>query len=182
MTTFSGSKRTRIPVSTGRLSSREADLLTRAIVSTSAARSTGRRVERVDVGELREVLRRVGVDPVARCARRDRQHRLLRHVLERRVARRAARGRCRAAADRERRPRPRRATSAAIEARSEISMSVAASVSSSPSARRRMPPSTSTEARLESARATRAAVSASASRETRTCRASSTTVSESIMN
>jgi hypothetical protein len=39
ITIFPGSKRTRIPVSTGRLSSRDAERPTRATVSTSASRS-----------------------------------------------------------------------------------------------------------------------------------------------
>ncbi len=40
MTSFPDSKRTRMPVSTGRDSSREAERLTFAIVSRNAARST----------------------------------------------------------------------------------------------------------------------------------------------
>jgi hypothetical protein len=40
MTTLSPSKRTRIPVSTGRDSSRDAERLTRAIVSRNASRLT----------------------------------------------------------------------------------------------------------------------------------------------
>ena len=44
MTSFSPSKRTRMPVSTGRDSSREAERPTREIVSRNASRSTAKAV------------------------------------------------------------------------------------------------------------------------------------------
>ena len=85
MTSLAPSKLTKIPVSTGRLSSREADLLTRPMVESSTSASTFWSADGADVRELREVLGRVGVNAVAGRAARDQQHRLVRKMLERHV-------------------------------------------------------------------------------------------------
>ena len=67
ITILPGSKRTRMPVSTGRLSSRDALRPTRATVSISASRSTVCSDDGVDVGQPREVLGRVRVQAVVRA-------------------------------------------------------------------------------------------------------------------
>ena len=62
---------TRMPVSTGRDSSRDAARATRPIVSSSGSRSTANVVDRVELRQAREVL---GVVRVQRVARRSRRH------------------------------------------------------------------------------------------------------------
>ena len=61
MTSFPPSKRTRMPVSTGRDSSREAERPTREIVSRNASRVDREGAALLDIGQPREVLGAVGV-------------------------------------------------------------------------------------------------------------------------
>ncbi len=114
------SNRTRMPVSTGRLSSREADRDRDRLDEGRAARDGN---GSVDVGQLREVLGAVGVDTIARAAGADRQHPPRRDVVQRnRCPRQRSHDLEQQAAGEDDVPR---ATSAGIGTRREISMSVA---------------------------------------------------------
>ena len=133
----------------------------------------------VDVGQAREVLGRVRVQPVVRRAGRDDDDRLLGTVLDRHLAvgQRAR--------DVEQQParHDRHAFAGDLRldrARSESSMSVAARCSRPASARSWIPPSTSTAVRVETPRATSAS-SRQARPETVILSPVPTTVSESII-
>ena len=85
ITILPGSKRTRIPVRTGRLSSRDAERPTRFTVSSSASPSIGCSSHALDLGQARKVLGRVRVDPIARSAAGDHDDGFIRLVLDRDV-------------------------------------------------------------------------------------------------
>ena len=154
MTSFPSSKRTSIPVRTGRDSSREAERLTFAIVSRN-----GRAVDRElpsppDLRQAREVLGAVRVEAVRRGAAREVHDALLRRGARASPRRAAGAARCRRGDGPGRRPLPPPRPSRRARARSEISMSVAASASRPASARSRIPVRMWTLVRVETPRPT----------------------------
>ena len=164
MTSFPASKRTRIPVSTGRDSSREAERATRSMVSSSASRSiacswastAGRRGK----SSALKTCRRELYEPETICTVPSSGRYSI--VTSLSGSRRASStsglpGMTTA---------PSPSTCASSVVRSDSSMSVAASVSTSPSARSRIPESTCTVPRVETARETIPSLATSSSRAT----------------
>ena len=164
MTSFPASKRTRIPVSTGRDSSREAERATRSMVSSSASRSiacswASTAGSRGKSSALKTCSREL-YEPETICTVPSSG--LYSSVTSVSGSRRASStnglpGMTTA---------PSPSTRASRVVRSDSSMSVAASVSTSPSTLSRIPESTCTVPRVETARETMPSFATSSSRAT----------------
>ena len=164
MTSFPASKRTRIPVSTGRDSSREAERATRSMVSSNASRSiacswASTAGSRGKSSALKTCSREL-YEPETICTVPSSGRYSIVTSLSgsRRASSTSGLPGITTA--------PSPSTCASSVVRSDSSMSVAASVSTSPSARRRIPESTWTVPRVETARATMPSLATSSSRAT----------------
>ena len=145
---------TRMPVSTGRDSSRDAARATRAIVSSSDSRSTANVATASTSGRRGKSSALYVLQRVARAAGGDVHDRLGRLVLDRHlVARQQPRDVDERLARQDDRRRRLRSAPATV-ARSESSMSVAARRSSAPRASSRIPDRICTDVRVDSARET----------------------------
>ena len=127
MRSSSPAAETRMPVSTGRVSSRDAERATLATVSTNAVPGTLDAALALGLRERREVLEAQRADVERRGAARRSRRPARPGAARARPRRRAARGRRRRAGAPAGRPRPRATTSPSSGTRRPISMSVARS-------------------------------------------------------